>query len=98
MLSIATFSIWGQNQARQGAPKDASRMKKSVQDSLWKEACRPIEPLSAQMASKTAEMMPNGTKKAPQMCQNCIQKGKQIVSKLMIARITRALILQTLHI
>ena len=67
-------------------------MNKYVQNAVWKRARRPIEPLSAQIASKTAKMVPNGAKRALEMCQNHIQKDNHVVSKIMIARITIALI------
>ena len=70
-------------------------MKKCVQNALRKKARRPIEPLSAQIASKTAKMVPNGGKRALKMCRNHIQKDNHIVSKIMITRITIASILQT---
>ena len=94
-FQLQLLSVWEQNRARQGLPGHHSRMKKYVQNALWKRARRPIEPLSAQIASKTAKMVPNGAKRALEMRQNHIQKGNHIVSKIMIARITIASILQT---
>ena len=40
-------------------------------------------------------MVPNGAKRALEMCQNHAQKDNHIVSTIMIARITTASILQT---
>ena len=54
-----------------------------------------MESLSAQIASKTAKMVPNGGKRGFKMCQDYIKKDNHIVSKTMIACITIALILQT---
>ena len=53
-----------------------------------------MESLSVQIASKTAKMVPNGAQRALEMCQNHIQQDNQMVSKIMIARIVIALILQ----
>ena len=94
-FQLQLLSIWEQNQDRQGVPEDHPRMKKCVQNALGKKARRPIEALSAQIASKTAKIVPNGAKKGFKMCQNHIQKDNHIVSKIMIARITIAVILQT---
>ena len=49
-------------------------MNKCVQNVLLEKARRPIEPLSAQIASKTAKMVPNGAKRALEMCPNHVQK------------------------
>ena len=95
MLPVATFIDLGTKPGPPRCPGDHSRMKKCVQNALWKRARRPIEPLSAQIASKTAKMVPNGAKRALKMCQNHIQKDNHIVSKIMIACSTIALILQT---
>ena len=86
-FQLQLLPIWGQNRTRQGALEDHSRMKKCAQNALWKRARRPIEPLSAQIACKTAQMVPNGAKRALKMCQNH-KKNNHIVSKIMIARIT----------
>ena len=40
-------------------------------------------------------MVPNGAKRAFEMCQDHVQQDNHIVSKIMIARITIASILQT---
>ena len=87
-----------QNQARQGAPRGGARMKKCVQNALWKRACRPIEPLSTQIASETAKMRSNDAKRAQKSPQNGSEsytKKTTTFSKIMIARSTIALILQT---
>ena len=73
--------IWEQSQARQGAPETSSKMKKCVQNALRKRARRLIEPLNAQIASKTANMVPNGAQKAFKMCPNHIRKDSHIVFK-----------------
>ena len=70
-------------------------MKKCIQNALRKRARRALEPLSAQIASKTAKMVSNGAKRILEMCQNHVQKDNHIVSKIMIARITIASTLQT---
>ena len=54
-------------------------MKKCGQNALRKRARRPIEPLSTQIAFKTAKMVPNGGKRALEMRQNRIQKSNHIV-------------------
>ena len=95
MLPVATFIDLGAKPGPPRCPGDHSRMNKCVQNALWKKARRPIEPLSAQIASKTAKMVPNGAKRALEMCQNHVQKDNHIVSKIMIARIAIASILQT---
>ena len=94
MLPIATFADLGAKPGRQGVREDHSKMNKCVQNARWNQACRPIQPLSAQIASKTAKVVPNGAKRALKMWQNH-QKSNHIVSKIMIARITIASILQT---
>ena len=45
--------------------------------------------------SKTAQMVPNGAKRAPEMCEKHVLKDNHLVSKVMIAPITIASILQT---
>ena len=67
-FQLQLLLIWEQNQARQGVREDHSKMNKCVQNARWNQACRPIQPLSAQIASKTAKVVPNGAKfeKSPQ--------------------------------
>ena len=70
-------------------------MKQCIQNALWKRVRRPIEPLSAQIASKTGKMVPNGAKRALDMCEKHVQKDNHLVSKIMIAPIAIPSILQT---
>ena len=81
MLPIAIFIDLGAKPGPPRFPGSVARMKKCVQNALWKRARRPIEPLSAQIVSKTAKMVPNGAKRALKMCQNRIQKDNHMVSK-----------------
>ena len=71
--------IWEHSQARQGVPETSSKMKNCVQNALRKRDRRLIEPLSAQIAFKTAKMVPNGGKRALEMRQNRVQKSNHIV-------------------
>ena len=67
MLPVATFSDFGTK------PSPYSWMKKCFENALWKRACRPIEPSIAQIASKAAQMVLNGAKRVPEMCQKHVK-------------------------
>ena len=54
-----------------------------------------MESLSAQIASKTAQMVPNDAKRALETCQKHMRKDNHVVSKIIIPPITIASILQT---
>ena len=99
MLPVTTFIDLGSKTRPAKVPRGGgARMKKCVQNALWKKACRPIEPLSTQIASKTAKMRSNDAKRAQKSPQNGSEsytKKTTTFSKIMIARSTIALILQT---
>ena len=54
-----------------------------------------MESLSVQIASKTAQMVPNDAKRALETCQKHMRKDNHVVSKIIIPPITIATILQT---
>ena len=97
MLPVTTFIDLGSKTRPAKVPRGGgARMKKCVQNALWKKACRPIEPLSTQIASKTAKMRSNDAKRAQKSPQNGSEsytKKTTTFSKIMIARSTIALIL-----
>ena len=72
-----------------------ARMKKCVQNALWKKACRPIEPLSTQIASETAHMVSNGAKTALKNGSESYTKRQPYRFKNHDCLVTVALILQT---
>ena len=89
---LQLFRFWKQNPARQGAPKDHSRMKNASRILYGKKP-----PDRAIERTNGLQDRPNGAqcpKKLPK-CIRIIYKNKHIVSKIMIARIASALILQT---
>ena len=72
------YRFWSKTRPTK-VPRWGTRMKKCVQNALRKRARRLIEPLSAQIAFKTAQMVPNGGKRALEMRQNRVQKSNHIV-------------------
>ena len=54
-----------------------------------------MESLSAQIASKIAQIVPNGAKRPLETCQKHVRKDNHVVSKIIIPSITIASILQS---
>ena len=78
MLPVTTFIDLGSKTKPTEVPRGGgARMKKCVQNVLWKRACRPIEPLSTQIASKTAKMVPMVLKE-PSKCVGIMYKKTTI--------------------